>query len=56
MKHVKRLKLASQTIRTLSTIALDAVRGGMGQSGSQPDGSATCPPPRNGEGGGCLTG
>jgi hypothetical protein len=56
MKNVKRLKLVSQVIRSLSSVALAAAHGGVAQSGSQVGGSATCPPPKNGEGSGCVTG
>lgn len=54
MKRITtKLRVSAETIRTLAPHHLIAVAGG-GPSGSQ-GGSATCPPPKNGEGSGCLT-
>lgn len=57
MKKNKRtsLHLEKTTIRVLSTAQLSPVYGGEINSGSG-GGSTTCPPPKNGEGSGCLTG
>lgn len=54
---MKKTQLRRETIRHLTTIDLRAARGGyQGPSGSQEPSGATCPPPKNGEGSGCLTG
>jgi hypothetical protein len=56
MKNTRKtLHFSRETIRLLSHTSLKNVAGAV-HSGSQPDtGSATCPPPKNGEGSGCLT-
>lgn len=60
MKHrtrTSKLHVSSETIRTLNANQLIAVVGGWEvASGSQGGYSGPCPPPKNGEGSGCVTG
>lgn len=60
MKKAKKttLHINRQTIKTLSSAALFGVHGGIQEvdSGSQGTYSGPCPPPKNGEGSGCVTG
>jgi hypothetical protein len=59
MKKSKHTTLAvrSQTLRILSEAKLVHVAGGwQDASGSQGGYSGPCPPPKNGEGSGCVTG
>ena len=55
--NTRRLALRSDTIRILSTQQLSRVDAGFEvASGSQGGYSGPCPPPKNGEGSGCVTG
>ena len=56
MKNISRnrLHVNKETVAMLSNNQLKAVAGG-GPSGSQPGISYSCPPPRNGEGVGCVS-
>jgi len=54
--HTKRLSIRSEKIRQLANTDLSNVRGGEIASGSQGGYSGPCPPPKNGEGSGCVSG
>jgi hypothetical protein len=58
MKHIRlaKLRLHRDTIRELEHDHLSRAAGGLVASGSQQGDSVTCPPPKNGEGSGCVTG
>lgn len=53
-KTYVRLAFRPTTVRILTPTDLGAAVGGSA-SGSQLTLSVTCPPPKNGEGGGCVT-
>lgn len=58
IKQRAKLALSRETIRQLGRSDLSWAAGGFEvASGSQQEtGSVTCPPPKNGEGSGCVTG